>query len=146
MSIPKVLIDFDLLKESSQREPEKRLLSAVIIRALCDLSCTNKQEVRRDARQWFESRKKHPFSFLWICQHLKLPPQKILMVLDTTGVLVIDHEVSLSPDNLEKTLSSRLVPEDARDPRTDANVSNASVLLAEFLSEVNQARHLASER
>lgn len=58
--------------------PEKRLLLAVLARALED-ACGNgrhgaRKNTREEANEWVESDSIKKWSFLWICEHVDLDP------------------------------------------------------------------------
>ena len=143
MSSREILIDFELLTESSEREPEYRLLSAVVLRAICDLSCTAKQEIRRDARYWFTSDKTDPFSYNWICQHLDIPPQRIRHMLNLVGVFAVNHSIALSPDNLIEAFSTRLLSKQNGSIAFYTYVPDTPISATEFMSEFDELLKLS---
>ena len=65
--------DEDLHKDS----PERRLLSAVMMRAVTDLLCDSDPKSQQDAKAWFLEELVYtpePFSFQFICMELELDP------------------------------------------------------------------------
>ena len=63
--------------------PEHALLCAIIERALLDLryrdlaSGKHWGRPQQTAKAWLMSPRNKPWTFLWICQHLQLDPQRI---------------------------------------------------------------------
>ena len=62
--------------------PEKKLLVAILIRALADLVTEDtrdksRQHIRREALAWFSSTVRVPWSFLWLCDALEVDPEMI---------------------------------------------------------------------
>jgi hypothetical protein len=77
---------------------EKRLLLAVLERAISDLCNTRSSQSsvrdREEARQWVESREESsPYSFIRICEALGLDPDALRQ-----GILALEREELLSPD------------------------------------------------
>ena len=63
-------------------DPEKKLLVAILIRALADLviedtQTNSRQHIRREALAWFLSSDRGPWSFLWLCDALEVDPGMI---------------------------------------------------------------------
>ncbi len=63
--------------EEEEFTPEKRLLLAVLYRAGKDLSYKHKSPEYRYVIQWFMSKSKRPFSYLWICAILNFKPKEL---------------------------------------------------------------------
>lgn len=137
-----VMENFNIEDDSEDilaRQPERQLVSAVMIRAILDLSCTIPSHEQRDARAWFDSESEDPFSFRFCCQILAISPESVIKLLDSGNVLEASHQVCLRSDNLKEVLSlwranknSELVP-------AITDKANAARYLADFFSEVNQA-------
>jgi hypothetical protein len=68
--------------QADHPHPEKGLLSAILGRAICDLTsdtATTKED-RRSANAWIFLRKRDErwaFTFAWVCLHLDLDPKEI---------------------------------------------------------------------
>ena len=63
-------------------DPEKKLLVAILIRALADLvtedtQAKSRQHIRREALAWFSSPVRVPWSFLWLCDALEVDPKMV---------------------------------------------------------------------
>lgn len=57
--------------------PERRLLAAMLERAILDLRCNTDLTKQNDAREsllWIETNSSAPFSFEWLCNELELDP------------------------------------------------------------------------
>lgn len=58
----------------------KALLAGILWRAIADLTDpTTFQHERREALAWFRNQTYSEFSFLYCCEHLNIPPKKILV-------------------------------------------------------------------
>jgi hypothetical protein len=72
--------------------PEKALLYAILTRAIfdyCNVGFDISQFDSRQADAWIFSRNQKPWSFLWICSHLDLCPQRLRKFLLKTQKLEI---------------------------------------------------------
>ena len=63
---------------------ERRLLVAILFRAILDLLSRNENE-RLLAKLFLEQATAEHWSFSWICGHLELCPRKVLRVLRECG-------------------------------------------------------------
>jgi hypothetical protein len=66
---------------------ERDLLSSVLLRAVLDYIRSSPLAIdpkwQRDAKQWFDSEERTPFSFIWVCEHLDLEPAEILKLIES---------------------------------------------------------------
>jgi len=73
-------IEYEYLLIEEIDTPEKILLYELLLRAIWDgtkplyMKFQN-AKIQLDAREWFESRSRLPFSFLWVCEHLSSEPK-----------------------------------------------------------------------
>ena len=120
--------------------PELQLLSAMLIRAICDLSCTCSQKVRREARDWFKAKDDQaPFSFIWSCSHLGVCPDFFRSIVVDSGLLVTHHDIRVSPDNLKEVLSNRSFGVESQFTLGLIDVIGEPVSFAEVVCLVKQA-------
>jgi hypothetical protein len=77
--IPHVLEEFFDASISEDIMPEKRLLVAMIQRALLDCICPEKGKahLQWDATAWIFSDSRTPFSLFWICDVLSSHPEHL---------------------------------------------------------------------
>lgn len=69
----KYIIKWDTIEygEALTGSPERRLLQAIIVRAIKDLKDIRSSiDAHRDAKRWFESPSMKPFTYRWCCQKL----------------------------------------------------------------------------
>jgi hypothetical protein len=74
--------------------PERKLLSAMILRAWSDLYSSNRI-LQSDARFWFASNQITHFSFAWCCQYLGLPLNKTRQIIKKNHYLEKIQKVSI---------------------------------------------------
>lgn len=71
---------------NSRMHGEIGLMSAVMHRSALDLLC-DEPKLQVEAKQFFLDPSKEPYSYLWICEHLAINPQKLLKKLWAIGAL-----------------------------------------------------------
>lgn len=69
-------ISVKMLRVRGTTDPCRRLVLAVLYRALVDLE-NGDRLVRADARKWFKSGSLESFSFLWSCDILDILPDSL---------------------------------------------------------------------
>jgi len=74
---PYIEYEYFLIEEIDT--PEKILLYELLLRAIWDATKPlymkfQNAKIKLDAREWFESKSRLPFSFLWVCEHLSSEP------------------------------------------------------------------------
>lgn len=79
------MLQFDLSVYGcdERRSPEYNLICAVLERAIRDarltLLCNNNKPIdRTEALEWIHSNRKHPWTFLWCCEHIGIKSIKDL--------------------------------------------------------------------
>jgi hypothetical protein len=82
MNLADLVIPVHLPQPDDRSYGEKLLLCATLYDALVILShphCKSIENKERlvETRQWLASNSEEPFSFLWVCAHLNIVPQKI---------------------------------------------------------------------
>lgn len=89
-------------------EPHRNMLAAILGRAILDLEDSD-HVVRRDAIKWFlkpqSELKPKPFTFQWVCLHLDLEPQTLLLAISRPLLDARQSPQNVSrPRSLESTL------------------------------------------
>lgn len=93
-------IAFDEYEPFDPASPEKSLLKAVLLSAINDLKKPG--EAQRRATEYFLNRdERYLFSFVSICDHLSIDPNKILVVAGLKPSL-ISASANQVPDNNSK--------------------------------------------
>ena len=87
----------------------EKLLYRVLERSFLDLSLLNDAQSRQEARNFFISPSRAPFSYNWICEYLDLNPSKLLS--GCRELLVRSYELD---NKLEKLPSFLQSPESYR--------------------------------
>lgn len=80
MTSHSVLSLYRNVEETSQELPEKRLLLAILRRALLDYLCEGSR-IARSAQLWFfgdSNHRQQEFSFSWVCQQLDFDRERFL--------------------------------------------------------------------
>lgn len=85
------------------RDPEHKLLIALIVRSTLDLLSSDWKEAY-EARQWFLRRGNDPFSFSWCCSHVDICSIKLLRELFRLGCF--DGFPNGKPEFLRKSLGA----------------------------------------
>lgn len=77
LRVPEIEIDDPSNETLEDFPPEKRLLIAMVQRALLDYIAPekNKPHLQYDAGAWIFSHKVTPFSLFWVCEILSTDPQ-----------------------------------------------------------------------
>lgn len=66
--------------EPSTVSPERKLLRAMMIRALMDIGISvsiPSAKDKREAADWIQDQSESEFSFNWVCQHLDIDPKRM---------------------------------------------------------------------
>jgi hypothetical protein len=85
--------------EQAQNAPERKLLAAMIRRALLDLLDTRTSP---DAALWIRSNRRGEFSFRWVCEHLDFEPDKL-----RTAMLDYYQQLLIKGENDEESIKIR---------------------------------------